>query len=658
MTHPAPSDLRNVVMVGHGDAGKTTLAEHVLASAGAIQRVGTIKERTTFLDYEADEKERHHTISLAIARLNHAGKTIALVDTPGYPDFIGDVSMGIDVADFVLVCVNAHSGVMVNTRKVFQMAHEAGKARAIVVTKCDAATGPLTEVLERIRTAFGSRCVPWNAPAALGDRGQEWVEAVVEVDDNLMARYLEGDALAPEEIARASRLAVAVGRVVPVVFTSADKNEGVDTVLKLITELGPSPADAKRVVAPKSDPDHPPEPMAALPDAPFLGYVWRVQIDRHVGKFAHVRIIQGQIKAGDNFVVFGSEKRERALHILKAHGRDSVEVTDAGPGELVVLPRLDSLHLGDVIGHHTSDLVVRRAPCPVPMYALAVAPKTRGDEAKISEALHKMAEECPTFVPHRESATHEQVVNGMSQLHLDIMLKRMKERFGVEVEVHKPRIAYKECVLGAAEGHYRHKKQSGGRGQFAEVFLAVAPAPAGSGLVWSWDIFGGSIPRNFEPAIEKGVREKMVHGVVAGYALPDVKVSIRDGKFHDVDSSEAAFKIAGGRAFIEAVTKARATLQEPHAHLEIVIPGRCMGDVSGDLTTRRGRIIGMDQQGDLQVLKAEMPLVEASDYARALTALTSGEGTFTMTPGPYMQVPAALAAQLAAAYKPHHGDED
>lgn len=658
MTHPAPVDLRNVVLVGHGDAGKTTLAEHMLARAGAIQRIGTIKERTTFLDYEADEKERHHTISLAIARMTHAGKSIELVDTPGYPDFIGDASMGIDVADFALVCVNAHSGVMVNTRKVFQMAHEAGKARAIIVTKCDQAAGTLADVLANIRVAFGNRCIPWNPPAALGDRGQEWVEAVVEVDDNLMARYLEGETIAAEDVARASRTAVAVGRVIPVVFTSAEKDEGVDTVLRLITELGPSPADAKRIVAPRSDPTHPPEPMAALPDAPFLAYVWRVQIDRHVGKIAHVRVIQGQLKAGDHFVVFSTDKRERASHILKAHGRETVEVTDAGPGELIVLPKLDSLHLGDVIGHHTSDLIVRRAPCPVPMYAVAVVPKTRGDEAKISEALHKIAEECPTFVPHRESATHEQVVNGMSQLHLDLMLKRMRERFGVEVEAHKPHIAYRECILGTAEGHYRHKKQSGGRGQFAEVFLAVAPAPPGTGLVWSWDIYGGSIPRNFEPAIEKGVREKMAHGALAGFPLRDVKVSVRDGKFHDVDSSEAAFKIAGGRAFLDAVSKARPSLQEPYAHLDIVIPGQFMGDVSGDLTTRRGRIIGMDQHGELQVLKAEMPLEEANDYARALTALTSGEGAFSMSPGPYLQVPASLAKQMAADYKPHHGDED
>lgn len=658
MTHPAPADLRNVALVGHGDAGKTTLAEHMLVKTGALKRAGTIKERNTFLDFEADEKERHHSISLAMARLNHAGKSISLVDTPGYPDFIGDAALGIDVADFVLVCVNAHSGVMVNTRKVFQLAHEAAKARAIVVTKCDAATGSLTEVLARIRAALGERCIPWRAPAELGDRGQEWLEAVVEVDDALMARYLEGQPITEEELAVASRTAVAVGRVIPVIFTSADKDQGVDQVLDLITELGPSPAEAKRVVAPKNDPDHPPEAMAALPEAPFLAYVWRVQIDRHVGKIAHVRIIQGCLKSGDHFVVFGTDKRERAAHILKAHGRDTVEVTDAGPGELIVLPKLDSLHAGAVIGHHSSDLVVRRAPCPVPMFALAVAPKTRGDEAKISEALHKMAEECPTFVPHREVATHEQVVNGISQLHVDIMLKRMRERFGVEVEGHKPHIAYRECILGTAEGHFRHKKQSGGRGQFAEVFLAVTPAPAGSGLVWSWDIFGGSVPRNFEPAIEKGVREKMERGVIAGFPLSDVKVSIRDGKYHDVDSSEAAFKLAGGRAFVDAVIKARATLLEPHAHLEIVIPGRCMGDVSGDLTTRRGRIIGMDQQGDLQVLKAEMPLEEASDYARVLTALTSGEGSFSMTPGPYMQLPASQVKQLCEKFQPHHGDEE
>jgi elongation factor G len=658
MSHPAVSDLRNVALIGHGDAGKTTLAEHMLVKAGAIPRLGSIKEKSCFLDYEHDEKERKHSISVAVASLKWAGKSIELLDTPGYPDFIGDAALGIDVADFALVCVNAHSGVMVNTRRVFQMAFDAGRARAIVVTKCDTATGSLASVLEGIRKAFGERCMPWRAPAELGDWKQAFTEAVVEVDDALMGRYLEGEDLADEDVARASRMAVAVGRVIPVVFTSAEKEMGVDTVLDLIAQLGPSPADAKRVVYPASDPAHPPEPMAALPEAPFLGYVWRVQIDRHVGKLAHVRIIQGCIKSGDSFVVFGKDRKERAAHILRAHGRETTEITDAGPGELIVLPKIESLHRGDMLGHHMSDLVVKRADCPTPMFALAVVPKTRGDEAKISEALHKLAEECPTFLPHRELATHEQVVNGMSHLHLDLMLKRMKERFGVDVDTHKPRIPYKECVMGSAEGHFRHKKQSGGRGQFAEVFLAVSPAEAGSGLVWSWDIFGGSVPRNFEPAIEKGVRERMEHGVLAGYPLRDIKVSIRDGKYHDVDSSEAAFKLAGGRAFTDAVLKARPSLLEPHAMLEIVIPGRFMGDVSGDLTTRRGRIIGMDQHGDLQVLKAEMPLVEASDYARVLTAITSGEGSFSMHPGPYMQVPAATVKQMSEAFKPHHGDED
>lgn len=658
MSHPAVSDLRNVALVGHGDAGKTTLAEHMLMKAGAITRLGTIKERTTFLDYEHDEKERQHSISLAVASLKWAGKSIELMDTPGYPDFVGDAALGIDVAEFVLVCVNAHSGVMVNTRKVFQMAFDAGKARAIVVTKCDTATGALQGVLENLRKAFGDRCIPWRAPAEFGDWKQAFTEAVVEVDDSLMGRYLEGDQLSDAEVAGAARTAVAVGRVIPVIFTTAEKDRGVDTTLDLITELGPSPAEAKRVVYPSGHPEHPPEAMAALPEAPFLGYVWRVQIDRHVGKLAHVRIIQGCIKSGDSFVVFGKDKKERAAHILRAHGHGTTEITDAGPGELIVLSKIDALHRGDMLGHHTSDLVVKRAECPVPMFALAVVPKSRGDEAKISEALHKLAEECPTFVPHRETATHEQVVNGISHLHLDLMLKRMKERFGVDVETHKPRIPYKECVMGSAEGHFRHKKQSGGRGQFAEVFLAVSPGEPGSGLTWSWDIFGGSVPRNFEPAIEKGVRERMEHGVLAGYPLADIKVSIRDGKYHDVDSSEAAFKLAGGRAFTDAVTKARPSLLEPHAMLEIVIPGRFMGDVSGDLTTRRGRIIGMDQHGDLQVLKAEMPLMEASDYARVLTAITSGEGTFSMSPGPYMQVPAATQKQMSEAFKPHHGDED
>jgi elongation factor G len=333
-------------------------------------------------------------------------------------------------------------------------------------------------------------------------------------------------------------------------------------------------------------------------------------------------------------------------------GKDHAEIPNATSGDLVLLMKVDSLRVGDTLVHHDDGRLVALIPGPRPMYSLAVSPVKRGEEAKMAEGLGKLAEESFGFDSHREMATHEQIISGMSQLHLDTVLRRLKERQHLEVETRKPRVPYKECVTVPAKGHFRHKKQTGGRGQFAEVYLEVSPGEPGKGLVWEWGIFGGTIPRNFEPAIEKGVKEKMASGVIAGYPLEDITVRITDGKYHDVDSSEAAFKMAGGRAFSEAVKSARPTLLEPIVHLEISIPGHCMGDVSGDLNTRRGRIQGMEQEGDGQVIKAEMPLSEAAEYARALTSITSGEGSFTMEPSHYEAVPAAVHHELLAAFKP------
>jgi elongation factor G len=652
-----PADLRSVVLLGHGDAGKTTLADRLLHAAGAVPRAGTVKEGNSVFDFEADEKERGHSISLALAHLEWKGRHVAVIDTPGYPDFIGEAALAVNAADLALVCVSAHAGVLVNTRRTWQLARSLRKAVAVVVTRTDQATGSLREALDRVRASFGERCLPWRGPAAAGDWAEKWTEAVVEADDEVLMKYLEGGAVTSEELQAVERKAVLARKVFPVLFTSVERGEGLTELLDFIAEVGPSPVEAKRRVAAKGADFAAGEWMAALPDAPFLGMVWKVQIDRHVGKLAHVRVIQGTLKVGDTVVNMRADKKERCNHIYRAQGREHPSVDAAGPGQLVILSKMDSLHVGDLLSQHAGDLRVEMAPMPTPLYSLAVEPKARGDEARISEALARLADETPTFQPHREAATHELVVSGMSQLHLDLMLRRVRERYGVEVVTRKPRIPYREYVTGNAEGHYRHKKQTGGRGQFAEVFLSVGPGDPGQGLQWSWDIFGGSIPRNFEPAIEKGVREKMAQGVVAGYPMLDVKVSIRDGKYHDVDSSEAAFKIAGGRAFTNAVQKARPIVLEPVMRLEIHIPSQFMGDVSGDLNTRRGRIIGMDQDGDEQVIVAEMPLAEASEYARALTSITSGEGTFAMRFSHYDPVPGQVQAQLVQAYRPHGDDE-
>ncbi|NRA95144.1 MAG: elongation factor G [Planctomycetes bacterium] len=649
------SQIRNVALVGHADAGKTTLADHLLAKGGAVGRPGSVKEKTSLFDFDDLEHDRGHSIDSACGRTSYRDREINLIDCPGYPDFIGESVGGYNGADLVLVCVNAANGIQVNTKRGWALGVGGQRARAIVVTKCDLMDGKLSDVLGKIRAQFGDRCIPWRAPDEVGDFNEAWTEAVVEVDEDLMMRYLEGETVSKEELAKVAGPALAAGTVVPVIFTSSDEDAGLDTLLDFIVELGPSPADAPRDLVKEGGEDA--EAIAADPAGPFVGIVWKVQVDKHVGKIGHVRVLRGTVKPGETFVNIRAGKKEKTGHVFRVQGKEQSEVDSGISGDLIVLLKNDSLRVGDTLAAQDSGKSVKLIQGPKPMYSLAVFPTKRGEEAKIAEGLGKLAEESFTFISYREMATHEHCICGMSQLHLDIVLRRLKARMNLEVETKKPKVPYKECVTGGAKGHYRHKKQTGGRGQFAEVYLEVAAGEPGCGLDYQWAIFGGSIPKNFEPAIEKGVKQKMTLGIIAGYPMEDITVKITDGKFHDVDSSEAAFKMAGGRAFSEAVKAARPTILEPIVKLEITIPGQYMGDVSGDLNTRRGRIQGMDQIGDDQVIKAEMPLAEAAEYSRALTSITSGEGSFTMEPSHYESVPANIQQELIAAFKPSSDDD-
>jgi elongation factor G len=568
------------------------------------------------------------------------------------------VVTGVSAGDLALVCVNANAGILVGTRRGWMAAEARSRARAVVVTKCDLADGQkMAAVFRDVRAAFGDRCLPYHGPQELGDFKQAWTDASVESDDALMMRYLEGEPISESELLQGARQSVAKGRIIPVVFTSSEKDTGIDDVLDLIVELGPSPLDVPRRLAQKADPNAEPELIRPDPAAPVIGVVYKVQIDKHVGRMVHARVLTGTLKPGDTFHSLPSGRKEKVGHLFRPMGREHQPVESAGPGDLVILTKVESLRLGDTLAAQPNSMQAVRGRFPRPMFGLAIRPKGRGDEVRTSEALHKLGEESATFVTAREPATGELVASGLSPLHVDIQLRRLKDRFGIEVETSKPKVPYKETISAAADGHYRHKKQSGGRGQFAEVFLKVGPVEPGTGLDYKWAIFGGTIPRNFEPAIEKGVREVMARGVIAGYPIEDVQVTITDGKYHDVDSSDAAFKIAGARAFKDAVAKARPSLLEPIMNLEVTVPSECMGDISGDLNTRRARIRGMDQAGDLQVIQAEIPLSEAQDYARVLTSLTSGRGSYTLEPGRYDVVPREIQQAIVAAYKPHEEED-
>lgn len=656
-TH-APANLRNTVLTGHGDAGKTTLAEWMLFKAGATSRRGAVKDGTSLFDHEPDEKAHGHSIDATLAHGSWKGKEINVIDCPGYPDFFGEVVTGVAGGDLVLVCVNATAGALVGTRRAWDAAEARQRAKAVVVTKADLAGKRLGPVLDGIRATFGERCLPYRTPPGVGDYRKQWTEAAVEADDALMLRYLDGEKITEEELLAAAKKAVAKGLITPVVFTNGETGDGVEDLLDLIVELGPSPLEVPRRLVPLAEPDATPELIVPDPEAPFIGTVFKVQIDKHVGRIVHVRMLTGTLRHGDHFTVVNSGKKEKVGHLFRAQGKEQKPVESAGPGDIVALTKVEALHLGDTIAAQPHGQVAVAGRYPRPMYGLALHPKNRADEVKVADALHKLAEETATFRVARDPSTGELVARGLSPLHVDVMLKRLKERYGIEVDTSTPKVPYKETVNAGAEGHYRHKKQSGGRGQFAEVFLRIEPAEPGEGLVWKWDVYGGTIPKNFEPSIEKGVREVMAHGVIAGCPIEDVKVFVTDGKAHDVDSSDAAFKIAGARAFREAVTKAKPGLLEPIMDLEVTAPAECLGDLSGDLNTRRARIKGMDQKVDLQVIQAEIPLAEAQEYARVVTSLTSGRGSFTLEPARFEHVPANIQRDIVAHYKPKEIEEE
>lgn len=667
-----PGDIKSLCLVGHGDAGKTTLADKLLFAAKATPRCGNIKDKSSLFDSDDIEQEKQHSLEVGFANLEWEGRFVTIIDTPGYPDFIGDAICGMASSDMVAICINAHSGVGVNTRRTWDAAEEMKKARCIIVTKCDSDDADLDATLASIEDWFGEKCAPIYCPDGFGPsfKGTEdllrtsggdteqgkafferFIERSVEADDDVMTAYLDGEKIDDEVLRQCVISAVAQGLVVPILFTSSEKDIGIVDVLDVVRRMAPNAVTSRCWETAEGD------AIEVSAEAPFLGQVTKVMVDKHVGKVSYVRIVNGSMNGGDHFVSSGGGRKDKIGHIHLPFGKELKAVDSATAGHLVALTKLDNLHIGDTLTVDDSGPMLRAIPFPKPMAQLAVRPASRADETKITEALRKLADESPTFTIERDQMTNEQVASGSSALHLDMCFRRLKDRYGIEVETSVARVPYRECITKVADGHYRHKKQSGGRGQFGEVFLKVSPAAPGEGLVFDWDIVGGSIPTNFSPAVEKGIREKMVQGVIAGYPILDIRVSVYDGKFHDVDSSEAAFKTAGGRAFAEAVVAAKPVLLEPMVDAEIVVPSDNLGDISGDLNTRRGRINGMEAKGSFQVISAVAPKAEMAEYPRILTSLTSGEGSFSYDECGYEQVPANVQAQITAAYKPHADDD-
>ena len=664
-------DIRNVVLLGHGNSGKTSLAEAMLHKTGATNRLGSVDDKTSTCDYYDEEKTHHHSILSATVHATHAGKLINILDTPGYPDFIGPAIKSIPAAETAILVVSAAAGLETNTRKMFQLATEADMPRVIVVNKMDSENVIWPELIKNIRDTFGSQCRCANLPAAdrasvidcvvndggdspvmdVGQAHTELIESVIEADDELMEKYLGGEEIPAEKITLVFVEALKAGTLIPIVFTDARKETGVQELLDMIVKYTPSPLQAKAVRLKDGENF---QELTADSSGPLAGLVFRVGFDpRSNMKYSSIRIFSGTIKSDTNLLRNDEKKGIRPGHILKAQGGENNPVDVGVAGDIITLAKVEELETGDLVhdGRISGRFVLPAVP--EPMFALALEPASRGDEQKISSALERLCEEDPCFKVTRDQQTKELVASGLGDLHLRVTLEKMANRFKLTVTAKEPKIPYRETITAKAEGHYRHKKQTGGAGQFGEVYLRVEPAERNSDppLQYSWDIFGGSIPGQYEPAVLKGINEVMQSGFIAGFPMQDVAVSVYDGKYHPVDSKEVAFRSAGKGAFIDALEKAKPVLLEPIVNMEVTIPAENVGDITGDLASKRGRVQGQDVlPGNFIVIKAQVPLSEVTQYNSQLKSVTGGRGSYSMTLSHYELVPPNVQQQIVAQY--------
>ena len=698
MSHPSVETIRSIAVCGHGAAGKSTLIEQMLLKTGAVKPV-VGDQGTDIVDYDELEKAHHHSIESHVTHFEHAGKYFQILDTPGYPDFIGQTIGALHGVDTAVIVVNAHAGLEVNTRRTFSEAGKRGLGRLIVVNKMDSENLDFPALLQAIQETFGAECLLLNVPVGSGhefksvvnllrgadgakgalvnpaEHSVKLIESIIELDDEVTGRYFEGQQPTEEEISRLIIEAVATGHVIPVLCTSAKTGVGVVELMEALA-LAALPPNRLPHLATKEDGSM--VEVKPDPTGPFVAQVFKTRIDPYVQKLSFLRIYSGTVKKDDVVHVSGQRKGIKLHQLLRVQAGQTEAIESAGPGEIIAVAKTDELHTGSTLG----DLTMEPIHFPTPMVGLAVMPKSRNDETKLSGALHKLAEEEPTLRLDRDPQTHELVMNGMSELHLQLIQEKIKKRDKVDLETHEPKIPYRETVLGEAEGSYRHKKQSGGRGQFGEVHIRVYPLPEGTkpelfctkdrfpsmreykydpelNFLWIDSIVGGTIPNNFLPAVEKGFRERIEKGVIAGYRLKNVAVEVFFGKHHPVDSSEAAFKIAGAMALRNVVREARPALLEPVVTLNVTVPSAKLGDISSDMSGRRGRVSGMESAGgDMQTVIAEVPLSEVTTYARSLSSITGGQGSFTMEFSHYEAVPGNVQKQIIDKAGVTHEEEE
>ena len=671
--------IRNIGLVGQAGTGKTLLLESLLLEAGAIRNKGSLQRGTTVSDCDEQERRLQHSLDTAICCFDHGKTHVNIIDTPGYPDFLGRTYSVLEAVETAAIVISATNGIDTVTERLMDFAAERQLCRLVIINKIDCREAKPAAVLQQVRDTFGAHCLPLNLPADSGaavvdcffqasGRAADFstveaahtqiIDQVIELDENLMALYLEqGAEVSPEQLHDPFEQALREGHLVPVCFVSGETGVGVPELLSIFERLMPNPTEG----------NPPPFLKGALgdgmqrvqvtpdPDKHVIAHVFKIAIDPYVGKLGLLRVHQGTIRQGSQLFVGDARKPVRVAHLWRVMGKETTEMTAAIPGDLCALAKIDELHLDAVLhdSHDEDQYHLKQVKFPPPMLGIAIEPERRGDEQRLADTLHKLTAEDPCVRIEHHPAVNETVLYGMGELHLRVLLERMNERYGVHVKTRPPSIPYRETITRSAEGHCRHKKQTGGAGQFGEVTLRVEALERGRGFEFVDEVVGGAIPGQFIPAVEKGVRQVLTEGALAGFPLQDLRVTVLDGKHHPVDSKEVAFVSAGRKALLDALQKAGPIVLEPIVHVEITAPASSIGDITGDLATKRARINGNNAlPGQRATVSALVPLAEVSEYQSRLKALTGGEGAYAMELSHYDPVPSRKQQELMEAYRP------
>ena len=687
--------IRNVALVGHSGAGKTQLVSALLFDAGAVNRLGRVDDGTTVTDYDEEEIARKHTLACSLACAEWNKHKINFIDTPGMANFLSDARAALRVADAALVVVDGVAGAEVSTEKIWTVAEELDVPRLIVLNRLDRERASLERSIESLRGVFGRTVVPIQLPigeekgfrgvvdlvamkawtfasdesgkpteapippeleSAAGEAREALIEMVAEADDTLMEKFFDAGTLAQDELVSGLKRGFTAGRVFPVVCTSASANMGMQPLLDAIVSYVPSPAERPMKAVDAKDGE---ETRVAPSDAGGVAaFIWKTVADPFAGRITMFRVVTGSLKADSTVHNLTKDVPERLGHLVLLQGKAQTNVPEIKAGDIGAVAKLKESQTSDLIGDKATPFRLAAIKFPEPVISYAIEPKSRGDEEKISTALHRLQEEDPTINYTRDQQTKELLLSGQGQSHIEVTVAKLKRRFGVEVTLKLPRIPYRETITASTEAHGRHKKQTGGHGQFGDCKVKFEPLARGSDFEFVDDIFGGSIPRQFIPAVEKGLQDARMRGFLAGYPMVDFRATLFDGSFHQVDSNELSFKMAGSLAFKDGMSRARPTLLEPVMDVEVYAPSDYAGDLMGDLNSRRGRIGGMDTRGATTIIRAKVPMAEMLTYEQQLTSATGGRGSYHMEFSHYEEVPAHLHGKIIAQSKAERGQEE